>query len=94
MEETNCLMLHETLLGEDNYRVVVKVSFNDNAPLPLLNEYIGSTLVGQIIGSLIAWPKFLFIFDYLMVNILSFNLFCLIKNILLTLKFYYRWTQF
>ena len=85
MEETDCLTLHGTPLGDDNYCVVVEVAFNDNVPLPLSNEDIGATFIGHIIGSFIAWPKFLFIFYGMMVNILSFSLFCLIKNILFTL---------
>ena len=85
MEETNSLTLHGTPLGEHNYRVAVEISFNDNALLPLPNEDIGATLVGHVLGSFIAWPKFLVVFDDIIVNMLSFNLFCLIKNILLTL---------
>ena len=65
--------------------MAVEIAFNDNASLPLPNEDIGALLVGHVIGSFVAWPKFLIIFDDMMVNILSFSLFCLIKNILLTL---------
>ena len=85
VEETNSLMLHGTSLGEHNYRVAVEIAFNDNAPLLLPNEDIGALLVGHVIGSFVAWSKFLVIFDGMMVNMLCFSLFCLIKNILLTL---------
>ena len=92
VEETNSFTLHgtplrehETPLAENAYHVAVEITFNDNAPLLLPNEDIGASLVGHVIGSCVAWPKFLVIFDDMMVNILSFNLFYLIKNILLTL---------
>ena len=71
VEETNSLTLHETPLGELNYRVAIEIAFNDNAPLPLPNEDIDASLVGHVIRSFVAWPKFLVIFDNIMVNILS-----------------------
>ena len=93
MEDVYCLTVHGLPLGDDNYRVVVQVAFVEDALFPIPNEDIGATLVGYIVGSFIAWPKFLVIFDNMMVNKLSFRLFCLIKNNLLTLWSYYRWTQ-
>ena len=75
MEETNSLTLHGTLLGELNYHVAVEIAFNDNAHLPFSNEDIGVSLVGHVIRSFVAWQKCLFIFDDMMVNILSFILF-------------------
>ena len=48
VEETNSLTLHRTLLGELNYRVVIEIAFNDNAPFPLPNEDIGASLVGHV----------------------------------------------
>ena len=85
VEETNPLMMHGTPLEGYNYRVAIEIVFNNNAPLPLPNKDIGASLVGHVIGSFVVWPKFLVILDDMMVNILSFHLFCLIKNILLTL---------
>ena len=85
VEETNSLTLHGTPLGEHNYRVAVEIAFNDNAHLPLPNNNISASLIGHVIGSFVAWPKFLVLFDDMMVNTLSFSLFCLIKNILFTL---------
>ena len=75
--------MEETPLGEHNYRVAIEIAFNDNAPLPLPNEDIGASLVGHVIESFVAWPKFLVIFDDMMINKFSFILFCLIKIILL-----------
>ena len=53
--------------------------FVKDALLLIANEDISATLVGHIIGSFIAWPKFLVIYNDMMVNILSFSLFYLIK---------------
>ena len=72
MEETNSLTLHEIPLGKINYPMAIEIAFNDNAPLPLPNKNIGASLVGHVIGSFVAWPTFLVIFDDMMVNILSF----------------------
>ena len=63
MEETNSLTLHGTPLGEHNYCVAIEIALNDNVPFPLLNEDIGASLVSHVIGSFVAWPKFLVIFD-------------------------------
>ena len=89
MEETNSLKLHETPLGEHNYHVVVEIAFNDNAPLPLPNKDIGASLVGHVIGSFIAWPKFLVIFD----DINIFQFICLKLKRFYSLCFYHRWTR-
>ena len=83
VEETNSLTLDGTPLGEFNYHVAVEITFNDNALLPLPNKGIGASLVGHVIESFVAWPKFLIIFDDMMINKFSFILFCLIKIILL-----------
>ena len=65
-------------LGDDNYRVAIKVAFVKDAPLPILNDDIGATLVIHVIGSLVAWPKLLVIFSDMMVIKLSFSFICLI----------------
>ena len=93
MEDVYCLTVHGIPLGYDNYPVVVQVAFVEEASLLIPNEDLGAILVGYIVGPFIAWPKFLIIFDDMMVNKLSFRLFCLIKNNLLTHWFYYWWTR-
>ena len=54
VKETNSLTLHETPLGELNYRVALEIAFNDNAPLPIPNENISASLVGHVIRSFVA----------------------------------------
>ena len=83
-------MVHGILLGDDNYRVTVQIAFIEDAHLSIPKKDLGATLVGHIVGSFIAWSKFLIIFDDIMVNKLPFRLFCLTKNNLLTHWFYYR----
>ena len=85
MEDANCLTVHGLSLGDDNYCVTIQVAFVEDASLLIPNEDIGATLVGHIVGSFIACQKFFVIFDDMMVNKLSFKLFYLIKNNLLTL---------
>ena len=72
MEETNSLTLHRTPSGELNYRMAIEIIFNDNTPISLPNKDIGASLVGHVIGSFVAWLKFLIILDDMIVNILSF----------------------
>ena len=57
--------------------MAVEVVFVDDAPLPIPNDDIGATLVGHVIGSFVAWPKSLVLFDDMMVIKLSSSLFCL-----------------
>ena len=77
VKDVYCLTVHGIPLGDDNYRVTVKVAFIEDAPLSILNNDIGLTLVAHVIGSYVAWPKLLVIFDDMMVIKLSFNLICL-----------------
>ena len=77
VEDVYLVTIHGIPLGDDNYRVTVEVAFIEDAPLSILNNDIGATLVAHVIGSFVAWPKLLVIFDDMMVIKLSFNLFCL-----------------
>ena len=65
-------MVHGMILRDDNYCVAVEVAFIKDAPLLIPNEDISTTLVNHIVGSFIAWPKSLVLFDNMMViNYLS-----------------------
>ena len=62
---------------DDNCRVAIEVAFIENTPLPMPNENIGALLVVHVIGSFVAWPKSLVLFDDMMIIKLSSSLFCL-----------------
>ena len=60
--------------------MAIEVAFVEDAPLPIPNEDISATLVNHVIGSFVAWPKSLVLFDDMMVIKLSFSLFCLMPK--------------
>ena len=55
--------------------MAVEVAFVEDAPLPIPNEDIDTTLVVHVIRSFVAWPKSLVLFDDMMIIKLSFSLF-------------------
>ena len=67
-------MVHGIPLRDDNYRVAVEVAFIEGAPLPIPNDNIDATLVVNVIGSFVAWPKSLN--DMMIIKLYS-SLFCL-----------------
>ena len=77
VEDVYSITVHGILLGDDNYHVAVEFTFVEGAPLPILNEDISATLVVLVIGSFVAWPKSLVLFDDMMIIKLSSSLFCL-----------------
>ena len=84
VEDVYTVTVYRIPLRDDNYHVAVEVAFVKDAPLPIPNEDISATLVNHVIGSFIAWPKSLVLFDDMMLIKLSFSLF-VCPNILLTL---------
>ena len=58
--------------------MAIEIAFVEGGPLPIPNEDIGATLLAHVIGSFVAWPKSLVLFDDMMVIKLSSSLFCLI----------------
>ena len=73
-------MVHRIPLGDYNYHMAVEVVFVDDAPLLIPNEDISATLVSHVIGSFVAWPKSLVLFDDMMVIKLSFSLYYLMPK--------------
>ncbi|PON78806.1 hypothetical protein PanWU01x14_017050 [Parasponia andersonii] len=62
-ESTSSTIIHGRELGENNFRVSVEVVLNATALIPIPNLDVDTRLVGDTLGSHLAWPKMLVIFE-------------------------------
>ena len=62
-ESTSSTIIHGRELGEHNLRVSVEVVLDATALIPIPNPDDDARLVGDALGSHLAWPKMLVIFE-------------------------------
>ena len=62
-ESTSLTIIQEKILGEHNFRVSVEVVLDATALIPIPNPDDDARLVGDALGSHLAWPKMLVIFE-------------------------------
>ncbi|KAI5317293.1 hypothetical protein L3X38_037000 [Prunus dulcis] len=65
--------VHNVPLGEGSIRVAVNCALKGDSPLPIPVKGVFET-VGDALGSQVAWPQDLIVFDDKVVNFFSFKL--------------------